>query len=109
MIYDVLVFCKNKEEHNKHLAVALGKIQRAGLTLKKGKCQFSKNRITFLGEIIGRSGVHPNPDKVSAIKKIGTPENVSDIRRFLGMYNQLSKFVPTCNLADETKPLRDLL
>ena len=32
-----------------------------------------------------------------------TPENVSDIQHFLGMYNQLSMFVP--NLADETKPL----
>ena len=31
---------------------------------------------------------------------------VSDIQRFLGMYSKLSKFVP--NLADETKPLRDL-
>ena len=47
--------------------------------------------------------------KVSAIKKIETPKNVSNICHFLGMYmyNQLSKFVP--NLADERKPLRDLL
>ena len=52
-------------------------------------------------------GVLPDPDKVTATRKIRTPENVSDICRFLGMYNQLSKFVP--NLADETKPLRDLL
>ena len=42
----------------------------------------------------------------SAIRKIGTPENVSDIGHFLRMYNQLSKFVP--NLT-ETKPLKDLI
>ena len=107
MIDDVLILGINKEEHDKHLAVALGKIQRAGLTLNKEKCQFSKDRITFLGQIIDGSGVHPDPDKVSAIKEIGILENVSNICHFLGMYNQLSKFVP--NLENETKPLRDLL
>ena len=35
------------------------------------------------------------------------PACVGDIRRFLGMANQLSKFSP--NLADTTQPLRDLL
>ena len=50
MIYDVLFFGKNQEEHEKQLAVALEKIQRAGLSLSKEKCQFSKNTITFLGQ-----------------------------------------------------------
>ena len=107
MIDDVLIFCKNQEEHDKQLAVAFEKIRRAGLTLYKQKCQFCKSRITFLGQMIDGLGVNPDPNKVSAIRKIGTPENVSDIRHCLGMYNQLSKFIP--NLADETKPLRDLL
>ena len=36
-----------------------------------------------------------------------TPKNISELRRFLGMVNHLSKFTPC--LADKTKPLRDLL
>ena len=35
------------------------------------------------------------------------PQNISDLRRFLGMVNQLSKFSP--QLAEKTNPLRDLL
>ena len=35
------------------------------------------------------------------------PESVSDLRRFLGMCNQFNKFAP--ELAEATKPLRDLL
>ena len=35
------------------------------------------------------------------------PRNVSELRRFLGMINQQSKFSPS--LAENTKPLRDLL
>ena len=36
-----------------------------------------------------------------------TPTSVGEVRRFLGMVNQLSKFSP--NLADHTHPLRELL
>ena len=35
------------------------------------------------------------------------PENVTELRRFLGMTTQLSKFTP--HLSEMTKPLRDLL
>ena len=39
---DVLVFGKNQKEHNKHLAEAVERIEKARLTLNKEKCQFSK-------------------------------------------------------------------
>ena len=107
MLDDVLVFGKNQKEHDEHLTEALKRIEKAGLTLNKEKCRFSKERITFLGQIIDSSGILPDPNKVSAIKNVGIPKNISDVRRFLGMTNQLNKFIP--NLADETKVLRDLL
>ena len=36
-----------------------------------------------------------------------TPQNVSEVCRFLGMANQLGRFIP--HLAEKTKPIRDLL
>ena len=48
-----------------------------------------------------------DPDKVTAIQKFVAPQNVGDVRRFLVMVNQMGKFTP--NLAERTKPLRDLL
>lgn len=57
--------------------------------------------------IIGKNGVKPDPDKVSAVVNMEAPQNVSELRRFLGMVNQLGKFVP--NLATVTEPLRALL
>ena len=44
---------------------------------------------------------------MSAILIVPAPENVGDVRHFLGMVNQLSKFAP--HLAETTKPLRELL
>ncbi len=38
---------------------------------------------------------------------MGRPQNTSEIRQFLGMVNQMSKFAP--RLSERTKPIRDLL
>ncbi len=53
------------------------------------------------------TGVRPDPDKLRAIKEMKQPSCVNELRRFHGMVNQTSKFCP--QLADKTKPLRDLL
>lgn len=67
----------------------------------------SSPKVKFLGQILDGSGVQPDPDKVEAIQAMKAPTNITEVRRFLGMINQLSKFTP--NLAQMPKPLRDLL
>ena len=59
------------------------------------------------GHTIDDKGIHPNPDKIKAIQQIPRPTNVGDIRCLLGVANQMTKFTP--NLAEVTRPLRDLL
>lgn len=61
----------------------------------------------FLGQIVDKDGVLPDPDKVRAIQDVQPPQNVGDVQRFHGMCNYLSKL--SLNLAEKTKPLRKLL
>ena len=107
MVDDILVYGKDQEEHDERLREVLRRLQKSGLTLNKEKCQFRKNRVSFLGQVVDQSGIQPDPEKVTAIQQVPVPRNVSDIRRFLGMANQMSKFAE--NLAEKTKPLRELL
>ena len=55
------------------------------VTLNADKCKFSKNAVKFLGHVVDPSGIYPDPNKVTAIQKVWTPGNVSDVRRFLGI------------------------
>ena len=107
MMDDILIHGKTQEEHNERLSKVLQCLQEAGLTLNSEKCLFSQPSVKFLGHCIDSSGVRPDPDKVSAIQKVRAPANVGDVRRFLGMVNQMGKFAP--NLAEVTQPLRELL
>jgi hypothetical protein len=107
MIDDVLVHGKTPEEHDNRLYRVLCRRQQEGLTLNKEKCKFSQSKVSFLGQIVDESGIRPDPEKVNVIRNMSIPNNVGEVRRFLGTVNQMSKFAP--NLGDVTKPIRDLL
>ena len=104
---DVLVFGKDRIEHDTRLQATLKRLQTAGITLNEGKCQFYQSCITFLGHVIDSNGISPDPKKTAAIQNMKPPSSVSELRRFMGMANQMSKFSP--NIAHISKPLRELL
>ena len=107
MMDDILVFGSTREEHDTHLRRVLERLQNAGMTLNTNKCCFAQTSLRFLGHVIDSTGIRPDPAKLKAIKEVQTPTNVGEVRRYLGMINHLSKFAP--NLAEVTKPLRELL
>ena len=104
---DILVHGTTREEHDERLRIVLQRLSNLGMTLNSEKCSFAQSSVEFLGHVIDSQGIRPDPTKVSAIVQFATPHNVSDVRRFLGMVNQLSKFSP--NLAEITQPMRALL
>ena len=107
LVDDVLIFGRNKEEHDSHITVALGRIKTAGATINKDKCEFGKNCILFLGHIINEQEIQADPAKTEAIMKMKPPTNITELSQFMGMINQLRKF--SQDLAHLTHPLRGLL
>ena len=106
-IDDILIHGRNQEEHDQRLHAVLNKLKEAHITLNPEKGEFSKSSIKILGHIVSSDGIKPDPDKIKSILNLPVPKNVAEIRSFLGMVNQQSKFAP--DLASKTKPLRDLL
>ena len=104
---DILIFGRDTAEHNQRVEAVLKRIEGAGVTLNQDKCEFGKSRLTFLGHMIDQDGIRADPAKTSAILKMSPPTSVPELRRFMGMINQLGKFTP--NLAELTQPLRELL
>ena len=102
---DILVFGKSFKDHDEHLKETLCKLEEANLTLSEEKCEFAKPSVEFLGTIVNAESIQVDPKKVEAITKMAAPKDPSELRGFLGMVNQLSKFQP--HIAELTKPLRD--
>ena len=104
---DILIFGITQEEHDNRLHKVLQKLQSHGVTLNKQKCEFNRKRLTFLGHTINENGITPDPQKTNAILEMEKPKSPTEMQRFLGMVNQLSKFSP--NIVSLTKPLREIL
>ena len=102
----ILVFGQDEQEHNERLTRVLKRIQSAGVTLNPDKCEFKKE-LKFLGHVVDESGIKADQDKLSAIVEMEAPTNIPELRRFMGMTNQLGKF--SKNLAELRWPLRQLL
>lgn len=104
---DIQIIRRDQAEHDKRLKQVLHRLVERKLTLNLEKCLFSQSRLQYLGQIIDSDGIRKDPSKVKAITDLAEPQNIADLRRFLGLVNHLMKFCP--NLAEKLKPLRDLL
>ena len=63
-IDDILVYSKNKEEHEEHLRPTLQLLREHQLYAKLSMCDFYRDRIQYLGHIISEEGISVDLDKI---------------------------------------------
>ena len=106
-IDDILVTGTSDEEHIQTLEQVLTRLESCGMRLKKSKCVFFAPSVKYLGHSITVEGLAPTDEKVQAVKEAPAPQNVGQLRSFLGMISYYNKFLP--NLASQLAPLHKLL
>ena len=104
---DVIVFSKTFDEHLDRLRAILQRLRENGLKSKPSKCQFLQTSVKYLGHVISEEGITTDPEKIETLKTWPVPQNVDDVRRFLGFSGYYCRFVP--NYAKIAKPLTGLL
>src|SRR2546423_10244969 len=82
---DIIIHSKTFEQHLKDINEVIGKLRDAKLMSKESKCEFCASEIKFLGHIIGKDGRKVDPDKVEKVNNYSRPENISQLRGFLGL------------------------
>ena len=98
---------KTEKEHLDNLEKVLKQLKVHGLRANPKKCAFLKEKIKFCGHEVDAQGLHKTQDKIEAITKAPAPEDVKQVRSFLGLVNYYNKFLP--NLATVIQPLNQLL
>lgn len=107
LLDDVLVTGKDKTEHLGRLHAVLKRLQGAGLTLQCGKCEFFKDKVSYLGYVVTKDGLKKSPEKIKAMVEAPLPTNINQLQSFLGLVNYYRNFVP--NASTILSPLYDLL
>ncbi|XP_063371511.1 uncharacterized protein K02A2.6-like [Cydia amplana] len=104
---DLIITGVDDRSHIDTLHEVFERLRKYGLRVKKDKCTFFADSVTYLGFVISKQGVHTCPEKIEAIKQVPVPNNVAELRSFLGLVMYYAKFVP--NISTILAPLYALL
>ena len=77
---DVIIFTKGSYKmHIDHIKQIFATLKEANLKVKLKKCFFCYPSLNFLGHVVGRGGILPDPEKIVKIKDFLTPTNVTQL------------------------------
>ncbi len=105
-IDDIIVFATSFDEHIRRVDEVLGRIATAGLKLKPEKCHMLQTEVVFLGHVVSREGVRPDPSNIAKIVQWPVPQNAKQVKQFVATGSYYRRFVR--DFAKMTRPLVEL-
>jgi hypothetical protein len=106
IVDDIIIWAPTLQELFERICKALEKCAEINVTISEKKLQVGTT-VKFAGYIVSDSGITPDPEKVQAIRDFPTPTDVTSLRSYLGLANQLGSFLP--DLSQSTSHMRTLL
>lgn len=90
---DIVVFSTTVSQHLERLELVLNRLHSEGLKAKLSKCTFFQRKVKYLGHVVSDQGVATDPSKIEAVAQWRSPNNVTELRSFLGFASYYRRFV----------------
>ena len=90
---EVLVFGENLEVHER-LREIFSRIRKYNMKLQPDKCGFLRKGVSYLGHIIGQTGVRPDEKRRTAMKEYPEPRTTRELKGFLRIARYNRRFIP---------------
>lgn len=82
---DILIYSSNYADHLAHLRKILDLLVTNQVFAKFSKCVFAVTSVHYLGHIISKGAMTPEPSKITAIKNWAMPCSLSALCGFLSL------------------------
>ena len=107
-IDDILVYSKDREDHDTHLRIVLETLRKEQLYAKLSNCEFWLRKVSFLGHIVSEEGIRVDPRKIEVILEWKPLRSFMEFHSFLGLAGYYRRFVKgvfdDCGPDDEIAP-----
>ena len=104
---DVLVAGATESETLERLDETLKRLKKWKLVLKRKKCEFMMTSVQYLGVELSGNGVRTVKEKVDPVLQAPRPQNIGELRSFLGAVTFYARFV--AGMSKVAAPLHRLL
>ena len=106
LVDDVVIWASTLDELLDRMEKLFSRARKLKMTISRKKMQVS-NQVKFAGYLLDRGLIRADPDKIKALSHFPTPKNITELRSFIGLANQITNFLP--DLTHMTKTIRTLL
>ncbi|PAA77512.1 hypothetical protein BOX15_Mlig028235g4 [Macrostomum lignano] len=103
---DVICTGRNFEEMLRNLELIFSRLADAGMKIKPEKIFLFRKEVTFLGHTVCQHGIYTSKDKIEKVQTWPRPENISELRGFLGLAGYYRRFIK--DFARISEPLNNL-
>lgn len=107
VVDDILLYDEDYLTHLHRVHEVLSRCRKHGITLNADKFTLAAPQVSFCGYVLSAEGIAADPEKIKAIIDFATPANLTDLRSFMGLVNQLAEFSP--EISSVAQPLRPLM
>ena len=107
VVDDILIHSCNPEDNLSTVIQVLERCRQRGITLNPDKFEFMQPAVDYVGYRVSSGGIEADTKKVEAIQNFPAPTNITELRSFMGLANQLGGF--SHELSKAAEPLRDLM
>ena len=106
IVDDTIIWAENEAELEERVSTVLQRCADNNITISRKEFELGST-IQFAGHIISDGGIRPDDEKFAALRDFKKPDNIKELRSFLGLVAQFGAFAP--DTACLTSHLRQLL
>ena len=100
---DIIVPGRSFPQQITNLHLVFERLRKAKLKLSPKKCVLFQRKVKYLGHVVSKEGISPDPVKVEAVKSWPSPTTATEVKSFLGLCSYYRRFTPS--FADIAHPL----
>ena len=89
---DIAITGHSSVQHRQNVREVLNRLSAAGLRVNE-KSVWVSHQVYYLGFCISAAGVHTSPEKTRAVNDAPQPQNISQLRAYIGLLQYYSRFI----------------